>query len=253
MVVSSQGTQIIKLDRVEISAEPWRWEFAMAQRKEITRYFADQKRKQPGLWNGQILLLHRYTISNRVLHGRCFITEFANLLAWRDWNYPDPSIHNFFAAPGLCAADGAYLVGEMGRHTANAGRCYFPSGTPEAADLNRDGALDLVGNLRRELQEETGIELQELQAEPGWTLVQDRGIFALIKRLAAPERADQLRSRIYVISRVNAGLSLTTFTSFVGQRMLIIECRRLSLPISKTPGATARCATSPNASPQVHV
>jgi hypothetical protein len=115
MVVSSQGTQITKLDRVEIAAEPWRWEFAMAQHNEITRYFAHQKRKQPGLWNGQILLLHRYTISNRVLHGRCFITEFANLLAWRDWNYPDPSIQNFFAAAGLCAADGGYLVGEMGR------------------------------------------------------------------------------------------------------------------------------------------
>jgi 8-oxo-dGTP pyrophosphatase MutT (NUDIX family) len=84
----------------------------------------------------------------------------------------------------------------MGLHTSNVGLCYFPSGTPEAADLNRDGALDLVGNLRRELREETGIELQELQAEPGWTLVQDRGIFALIKRLAALESADQLRSRI---------------------------------------------------------
>ena len=196
MFMNSQGTQIIKLNRVEISAEPWRWEFAMAQRNEITQYFAHKKRKQPGLWNGQVLLLHRYTISNRVLRGSCFITEFANFLAWRDWNYPDPSIRDFFAAAGLCAADGAYLVGEMAPHTSRAGQCYFPCGTPEPADLDSTGALGLVVNLQRELREETGIELNELQAEPGWTLVHDRGIFALIKRLRARESADQLRSRI---------------------------------------------------------
>ena len=194
--MSSQGTQIVKLDRVEVSAEPWRWEFAISQPDQITRYFAHKKRKQPGLWNGQVLLMHRYTISNRALRGRCFIIEFANFLAWRDWNYPGPSIHNFCAAAGLCAADGAFLVGEMAPHTSSAGLCYFPCGTPEVADLTIDGALDLVVNLRRELKEETGIELNELQAEPGWTLVHDRRIFALVKRLGALESADQLRSRI---------------------------------------------------------
>src|SRR5262249_51353935 len=67
---------------------------------------------------------------------------------------------------------------------------------PRPADLHIDGRLDLVVNLRRELREETGIELNELQTEAGWTLVHDRGIFALVKRLAAVESADQLRSRI---------------------------------------------------------
>jgi hypothetical protein len=194
--MSPQSAQVINLDRVEISAEPWPWEFAITRRNEITRYFARKQRKQPGLWNGQVLLMHRYTISNRVLRGSCFITEFASFLAWRDWNYPDSNIRDFFAAAGLCAADGAYLLGEMGLHTSRAGLCYFPCGTPEPADLDINGDLDLVVNLRRELREETGIELKELQAEPGWTLVHDRGILALIKRLTALESADQLRSRI---------------------------------------------------------
>jgi 8-oxo-dGTP pyrophosphatase MutT (NUDIX family) len=194
--MSLQGIQIIKLDRVEISAEPWRWEFAIAQRDQIRRYFAQKKKEQPGLWNGQVLLMHRCTISNRVLRGACFTTEFANFLAWRDWNYPDRTVRDFFAAAGLCSADGAYLVGEMGLHTSRAGLCYFPCGTPEPADLDKNGVLDLVVNLQRELREETGIELQQLEAESGWTLVHDRGIFALIKRLTALQSADQLRSRI---------------------------------------------------------
>jgi hypothetical protein len=194
--MSIQAIQIIELDRVEISVEPWRWQFAIAQRDQITRYFAQKKKEQPGLWNGQVLLMHRYTISNRVLRGSCFTTEFANFFAWRHWNYPDPTVRDFFGAAGLCAADGAYLIGEMALHTAQAGMCYFPCGTPEPADLDSNGVLDLVGNLQRELQEETGLELQQFEAEPGWTLVHDRGIFALIKRLTAGESGDQLRSRI---------------------------------------------------------
>jgi len=194
--MSSQGIRVIKLDHVEISAEPWNWEFAITQRDQITRYFAHKKKEQPALWNGQVLLMHRHTISNRVLRGGCFTTEFANFLAWRDWNYPDSTIRDFFAAAGLCSADGAYLVGEMGPHTSRPGLCYFPCGTPEPDDLRKNGVLDLAVNLQRELREETGIELRELEAEPGWTLVHDRGIFALIKRLTALQSAAQLRSRI---------------------------------------------------------
>jgi hypothetical protein len=108
--MSIQAIQIIELDRVEISVEPWHWEFAIAQRDQIARYFAQKKKEQPRLWNGRVLLMHRYTISNRALRGRSFTTEFANFLAWRDWNYPDPTIRDFFGAAGLCAADGAYLA-----------------------------------------------------------------------------------------------------------------------------------------------
>jgi hypothetical protein len=95
--MSSQGIRVIKLDHVEISAEPWNWEFAITQRDQITRYFAHKKKEQPALWNGRVLLMHRCTLSNRVLRGGCFTTEFANFLAWRDSNYPDSTIRDFFA------------------------------------------------------------------------------------------------------------------------------------------------------------
>ena len=49
---------------------------------------------------------------------------------------------------GLLASDGAFALGEMGQHTSNAGRIYFPSGTPDLDDI-RGAALDIEGSVAR--------------------------------------------------------------------------------------------------------
>jgi len=56
MLMSSQDSQIIRLDRVEMSAEAWCWEFAIAQRSEISRYFAQKKKA-----TRTVVHMHRYT------------------------------------------------------------------------------------------------------------------------------------------------------------------------------------------------
>jgi len=60
-------------------------------------------------------------------------------------------------------------------HTASAGQWYFPCVTPEPSDVDASGNLDLVRNLRRELQEETGPDINDFKVEPTWVLVHDRG------------------------------------------------------------------------------
>ena len=188
--------EIATLDRTEIVLEPWSWPFAADRREEIRRHFARLQRQRSGVWNGRALLLNRYAIGDRVLHGACFEADYASLCAWRDWEFPDTSVYNIFSAAALQAADGAYLVGEMAPDTAPAGLLYFPCGTPEPDDVDSGGALDLAGNLQRELREETGIDIGELAAEPGWSLVRDRGYIALMKRLRARQSAEELRAGI---------------------------------------------------------
>jgi hypothetical protein len=188
--------EIIKVDRLEISAEPWSWEFAVAHREKIDQHFAHLQSERPALWNGRVLLLHRYVIGDGVLRGACFETDYASFLAWRDWNFLDPTVYNIFAVAALQAADGAYLVGEMAPYTASPGQHYFPCGTPELSDVDANGSLDLAANLRRELQEETGMDTGELEVESAWTLVRDRGFVALIRRLVAREDAQTLHFRI---------------------------------------------------------
>lgn len=193
---SAPGIEIAALDRTEIALEPWAWRFAVDRRREIEDYFARLQRERPGVWNGRILLLHRYAICRRTLRGACFETDYASFCAWRGWKFPDPSVYNVFAAAALRSADGAFLVGEMAANTANAGLVTFPCGTPEPSDVDAAGMLDLAGNLGRELKEETGIGIDEVHAEPGWTMVRDRCYLAFLKVVGAREQADALRARV---------------------------------------------------------
>ena len=189
------GPEIVALERVEIAVAPWRWEFAYARADDIAHHFAARQRERPALWNGRVFLLHRFAIENGVLRGSSFETDYASFLAWRDWGCPDAGVFNVFAAAAVQAADGAYLVGRMAPFTSGAGQWLFPCGTPDPKDISV-GMLDLADSARRELFEETGLDIGTMQVEAGWTLVRDNGFVALIKRVIASENAEDLRARI---------------------------------------------------------
>jgi len=176
------GIEVI--ERIELGFVLRPWLFAAAQEAAIKAHFAALQRARPELRNGRVLLLGDYAIDDGVLRGTCFATDFASFLAWRDWGFPDHTVKNFFAMGALRAADDPFLLGVMAPHTANAGRIYFPAGTPEPADVH-DGMVDLTGSLRRELAEETGLALDDLAAHPGWHAILSGPQLALIRLLRA--------------------------------------------------------------------
>ncbi len=216
-VSGAPDIEIVALDRTEIILEPWSWRFAAERRDDIHRYFADLQRRRAGVWNGRILLMQRYAIADRVLRGACFEADYASFCAWRDWKFPDASVDNVFAVAALRSADGAFVVGEMAASTFNAGLATFPCGTPEPADLDAAGTLDLGANLGRELLEETGIPVDELKPEPGWTMVRDRCYLALVRQVVAPLDAESLRTQIV------RNLAQQRTPEFVGIRLVRSE------------------------------
>ena len=117
--------------------------------------FAEQQRLKPHLWNGRVLLGRDPVFAGDRLSASYFETDFASFLAWRDWGFPDKEVFNGFGMGALLASDGAFVCGVMGEQTANAGRIYFPSGTPDLDDI-RGETVDIAGSVMRELEEETG-------------------------------------------------------------------------------------------------
>ncbi len=95
-------------------------------------------------------------------------TDYASFVAWRDWGRPDTTVCNCFGAPAVFSSDGALLVGVMADWTLNAGKAYPPSGTLEPKDVLADGSVDVIGSMRTELIEETGLDLAD--AAPGETI-----------------------------------------------------------------------------------
>jgi 8-oxo-dGTP pyrophosphatase MutT (NUDIX family) len=171
------------------------WPFAQARRAEIDAHFADKQREKPKIWNGRILLARHPVFTDNRLSADYFETDFASFLAWRDWGFPDSDVFNGFGMGALRSADGAFVLGEMGQHTANSGRIYFPAGTPDLDDI-RDGAVDIAGSVAREVQEETGLNEADYSASAHWDCVVSGAAIAMIRVLSVDMSGEALRARI---------------------------------------------------------
>jgi 8-oxo-dGTP pyrophosphatase MutT (NUDIX family) len=188
-------TQVVGFDRLELRFSPRPWPFAQQRRSQIDAHFARLRGHNPHLWNGRVLVLHDFALASDVFHGDYLETDFASFLAWRDWDFPDRSIRNCFGMAALRGADGAFLLGVMADHTANAGKVYFVGGTPDPDDIDA-GKVDLHGSVLRELSEETGLSTTEVTPERGWHAVFAGARIAMLKVFDAPVPAAALRERI---------------------------------------------------------
>jgi 8-oxo-dGTP pyrophosphatase MutT (NUDIX family) len=195
MTLADRSVSIHEVSRVDIRFAPHRWAFAAQRRADIDAYFAARQAANPALWNGRVLLLHEYAIEDAAFRGKCFETDFASLLAWFAWDSPDPRVRNSFGMGALRAADGAFLLGVMSQHTTNAGRIYFPAGVLEPGDLV-DGEVDLLGSIRREIEEETGLTGEAYEVCEGWYTAMTPLRIAHLKVLQFACEAEDLRGHI---------------------------------------------------------
>lgn len=186
---------VVPITRLDLRFAPRPWVFAEQRRAEIDRHFAARKRDKPALWNGRVLILHEWEIGEGLLRGAYLESDYASFLAWRDWDFPDVSVKNCFGMGALRSADGAFLLGLMAEHTANAGTIYFPAGTPEPRDISGT-TVDLGHSVMRELTEETGLGGADIMPEAGWHAVLAGPRIAMIRVLQARESAVSLQTRI---------------------------------------------------------
>ena len=186
---------IHRVTTLDLSLDSWSWRFAEARQTEIDAHFANLRVAKPQLWNGRILLARDPVFAADRFSASYFETDFASFLAWRDWGFPDPDVFNGFGMGALRCADGAFVLGEMGRHTANAGRIYFPSGTPDLDDVS-GAAVDIPGSVAREVLEETGLAPADYRAAAHWDCVVSGAAVAMIRILQVDMPGEALRAKI---------------------------------------------------------
>jgi 8-oxo-dGTP pyrophosphatase MutT (NUDIX family) len=187
---------IFRAARIEARCEPFHWCWAAENREAVVANWAEKTANKPQMFNGRVLLIQRYEEDGDIVRPVYFETDFADFLGWRDLGYPDPGIANGFAMGALQGSDGAYVCGVMAGSTSNAGRIYFPSGTPDRSDLRPDGSVDLGTSVVRELQEETGLTEHEGRVADHWIVVRHWPAVAFLRPILFAEPAEEIAQRI---------------------------------------------------------
>ncbi len=198
------AARIVEVDELDFALEPRAWDFSRERADDIRAYWEQRRLRQPSLFNGRVLLLGRHEFAKRLdggaaLRGAFFEVDFAEFLAWRDFGYPGGAVCNGFSMAALQGSDGAFLLGEMNAHTANAGKIYFAAGTPDLSDVF-GARVDLGASVMRELEEETGVAASETSFDPGWIVVNAPPRVACMKimRLAIPAEAAKARIEAFL-------------------------------------------------------
>lgn len=186
---------IHRVTTLDLKVRTARWPFAQKRRADIDAHFAERQRERPKLWNGRVLIGRNPLFAGERFSAEYFEVDFASFLSWRDWGFPDRDVFNGFGMGALRCSDGAFVLGEMAEHTANAGRIYFPSGTPDPDDVV-NGAVDLARSVAREILEETGLGESDYSAAPHWECVVTGASIAIIRILHVDLPGEALREKI---------------------------------------------------------
>jgi len=186
---------IHRVTQLDLKFQRWSWPFADERRADIAAHFALKQREKPKMWNGPILLARNPVFTANRFSASYFDIDFASFLAWRDWGFPDKGVFNGFGMGALRCSDGAFVLGEMSQHTANGGRIYFPSGTPDLNDVS-GGAVDMPSSVGREVEEETGLTSKDYRPGAHWDCVVSGSAIALIQILDVDGSAEALQARI---------------------------------------------------------
>jgi len=168
--------------------------FELAHAEAIEANWQAEVAANPAYFDGRIVLLSEYAYRDGVLAGICHPIRFATLLYWRK-DRTGYGVEHTFAYAVLVASDGALIAIRMGAHTANPRQVYFAAGSFEPEDFP-GGQVDMDFNMRREVGEETGLDLDAGTPEADRYLYSENGSTVLFRRWHLDEPADVLAARI---------------------------------------------------------
>ncbi len=183
------------IDRLDLTVAGGAWAFAEDNAEAIAAHWQDTYARDGASWNGSILMAADVGISGRTLSAKFLRSDFASMMAWRDWGWVDDTVYNLFGSPVIVSRDDAVIYGVMADTTVNPGMIYPPSGSLEVSDITADGRVDVIGSIGRELYEETGLDVDAATTGELWA-VYDGQRLSVARELRFDHDADELVAQI---------------------------------------------------------
>ncbi|MGU3398163.1 NUDIX hydrolase [Brucellaceae bacterium D45D] len=175
-----QENTVYVIERADVRVAPGPLAYRQENEAEIVENWQRERAAKPALFDGEIFLSPQAKLENGVLRAGFQRTSFATLMYWRR----DPQIErpwHIFGVGVIVSAEGHLIAARMGMQSAVGGRVYFPAGSVDDNDIVAN-QVDYDGNMRREVREETGIDLGDARAEEGFNLVTANRSIALFRR-----------------------------------------------------------------------
>lgn len=171
----------------------------LAQTCNIAQNWEREVAGNPSLFNGQIILQREICYREGDLTAEGHVSTFATFLWWR--RQPDlTGACHLFGYPVIVSSDGALIAVEMAPNTANPGQVYFAAGSLDVSDVI-DGRCDIEGNMRREVLEETGLDLGSTVADPVLYASYRPKRLTLLRMFSFRESAEELIEKIDAFAR----------------------------------------------------
>ena len=179
---------------VDLRVLPGSHPFVLAEEAAIRENWAKETAANPALFDGRLVFQQRLSFSEDGIAGEGYVTPFSAFMWWRRQPQRQGGLH-IFAYPVLESSDGALVAIRMGAHTANPGQVYFAAGSLEQEDIV-DGRCDIEANMRREVHEETGLDLSDSVAGQGLYASYSRRTVTLMRLFRFDMTADEMVKRI---------------------------------------------------------
>lgn len=182
------------IDREDVRVLPGPLPYAVVNSEAIASNWTKERAANPTLFDGEFYLAPQAELTGSLFKAGFKRTSFATLMHWRHDVSQERPWH-IFGIGVIVSSEGHLIAGRMGPQNAGAGRVYFPAGSIDDNDIV-DGYVDYDANRRREVQEETGLDLHDARAESQINLVTGNRSVALFRRYYFDAPSTELVSRI---------------------------------------------------------
>lgn len=184
---------ILPVDVIDVVLDPAPHPYEIGNEAAIQRSWVEEKAAKPALFDGTVVLLATLRYRDGRIEGRCHAVRYATFLHWRGTRAG--TAQHAFAHAMLVSSDNALIAVRMAGHTVNAGKVYFAAGSFEPEDFP-SGRVDADLNMRREVLEETGLDLATASADDRYHALSTSRGTVIVRRYFFRETADELVRRI---------------------------------------------------------